>query len=75
MHSPQRTAMRITLNGEPREVSGPLTMQQLLDELHVPVHTGVAVLRNGEVLRRADWAATALEPDDDLEIVRATAGG
>lgn len=67
--------MEITVNGQRREVSGPLTMQQLMDELQVKVHTGVAVLLNGDVIRRAQWEQTRVQPDDELEIVRATAGG
>lgn len=37
--------------------------------------TGVAVARNGEVVPRTEWAATALADGDVLEIVRPTQGG
>jgi sulfur carrier protein len=36
---------------------------------------GSAVERNGEVVRRADWARTALDPGDRLEVVRLVGGG
>lgn len=36
---------------------------------------GVAIARNGEVVPRADWAQTRLEPDDRIEIVRIVRGG
>jgi sulfur carrier protein len=68
-------AMQITVNGQVREVDGPLNMTDLLAVLQVPTHSGMAVLLNGEVVRRADWPGTAVGPEDQLEIVRATAGG
>ena len=39
------------------------------------VDIGVAIARDGAVVRRADWAGTALATGDRLEVVRATAGG
>jgi sulfur carrier protein len=36
---------------------------------------GIAVARNGEVIRRTDWAATTLEDGDRVEIVTARQGG
>lgn len=67
--------MQITVNGQAREIVGPLTLTELLAVLAVPTHSGMAVLLNGEVVRRADWPGTAVGPEDRLEIVRATAGG
>lgn len=67
--------MQITVNGQARAIDGPLTLAELLVVLEVPTHSGMAVLLNGEVVRRADWPGTAVGPEDRLEIVRATAGG
>ena len=36
---------------------------------------GLAIARNGEVVPRADWAQTRLEPDDSIEIVHIVRGG
>ena len=36
---------------------------------------GVAVARNGEIVRRAEWAATPVRDGDVIEIVTAVAGG
>lgn len=36
---------------------------------------GVAVARNSGIVPRSQWAATALEGDDDVEIVTAVQGG
>jgi sulfur carrier protein len=70
-----RNAMQITVNGEAREVPGPLSMDRLLATLQVPTHSGVAVLLNGDVVRRGDWPSTTVQAQDQLEIVRATVGG
>jgi len=40
-----------------------------------PDGRGVAVAVNGAVVRRAEWATTALHPGDTVEIVRAMQGG
>lgn len=36
---------------------------------------GVAVARNAGIVPRSQWAATALTPGDDIEIVTAVQGG
>jgi sulfur carrier protein len=36
---------------------------------------GLAIARNGEVVPRADWAQTRLEPNDSIEIVHIVRGG
>lgn len=67
--------MKISLNGERRDLDGPLSLQELLDTLRIPTGGGIAVLLNGEVARRAKWAETAIRCEDEIEIVRATVGG
>ncbi len=67
--------MEITLNGERRDVPDAATLQELLDSLRLSTQGGIAVLLNGEISRRGEWAATGLRPEDELEIVRATVGG
>lgn len=36
---------------------------------------GVAVARNAHIVPRSRWSATAVEADDDVEIVTAVQGG
>ena len=63
-----------TVNG----VSEPLapTVAALLAGRDIaPEGRGVAVALNGAVVRRADWATTALNAGDVVEIVRAMQGG
>jgi len=68
--------MDITVNGEPRTVAETASVAELLEALRLAqLEAGVAVCLNGEVVRRADWASTRLQPRDELEIVQATQGG
>lgn len=66
--------MRITLNGEPREVEGPATVDTLLEALGVNPRQ-VAVALNGEVVTRSRWPEVAVRDGDAVEIVRAVGGG
>lgn len=66
--------LRLTLNGEPREVPAATTVADLLRELGVAA-TGVAVERNRQVVRRGDHASTVLADGDVVEIVQFVGGG
>jgi sulfur carrier protein len=66
--------MRVTVNGEVREVTPGTTLPALLGELGLQVGS-VVVERNGTALLRSEVLATTLEQDDVLELVRAVAGG
>jgi thiazole synthase len=64
----------ITLNGEPREFPGPLTVATLLRHLGVrPEHVAVEVNRG--LVPRASHEATDLAPGDVLEVVTLVGGG
>jgi len=68
-------AATLTVNGvaEPLEAT---TVAALLAAREIaPDGRGVAVALNGALVRRADWATTALNPGDSVEIVRAMQGG
>ena len=65
--------MQIKLNGENKEVAAD-TIAALLRELEAPGQ-GVAVALNGRVVRRAEWATTHLQENDEVEIIRAVQGG
>jgi thiamine biosynthesis protein ThiS len=64
----------ITLNGEPRQVPGPLTLAGLLDHLGLDART-VVVERNGGIVRRPDLAATPVAAADVIELVHFVGGG
>ena len=66
--------MTITLNGERRELNGPLTVAELLQSLRVrPEH--VAVERNRDLVPRARHAETTVADGDELEVVTLVGGG
>ena len=66
--------MRLCLNGESREAPPLATVADLAVWLELPVF-GSAIELNGEVIRRADHAATPLKEGDRLEVVRLVGGG
>lgn len=69
--------MEIVLNGRPREVSldpEAATVDALTAALGMKADR-VAVERNGEIVRRADWAATPVRNGDRFEIVHFVGGG
>ena len=66
--------MTITLNGDPFDVSGPLTVAELLASLDLDARR-VAVEYNLVVLKRAAFDATLLNEGDAVEIVNFVGGG
>ncbi len=64
------------MNGIEREFSAAPALVELLAEAVGPgAPPGVAVAVNGEVVRRANWAAVRLADGDTVEIVKALQGG
>ncbi len=66
--------MQVTINGEPRELSGRPTITELLAELDLPPRR-VAVERNKLLVRRGHFDETTLADGDVLEIVTLVGGG
>jgi thiazole synthase len=66
--------MRVTINGEPRDFSAPLTLFQLLDDLGFDARK-IALERNLEIVPRSAYRETAVEDGDELEIVHFIGGG
>jgi thiamine biosynthesis protein ThiS len=66
--------MKITINGESREVPEGLTVSSLLDFLKLAPNR-VAVERNRDIVSRAKWQETAVETNDSYEIVHFVGGG
>ena len=66
--------MTITLNGEPFELSGPLTVTELLGHLEIDARR-VAVEHNITVLKRTAFDETVVREGDEVEIVNFVGGG
>jgi thiazole synthase len=67
-------ALRLSLNGEPREFTSPLTVEALLRQLALDPRK-VAVERNLEIVPRSTYASVGLSEGDRLEIVHFIGGG
>ena len=66
--------MTITLNGDPFTLDDPLTITGLLAHLEIDPRT-VAVERNFAVVKRDDYATTAIAEGDQIEVVNFVGGG
>ncbi|RQW84330.1 MAG: sulfur carrier protein ThiS [Geobacter sp.] len=65
--------MLIVVNGEQKEI-GPLSVLGLLEMLEIDPRR-VAVELNLEILPKPDYATTALQDGDRIEIVQFVGGG
>ena len=66
--------MHIRVNGEPREVAGPLTISALLADLQIDYRL-VAVEHNLTIIKRAAYESVVVNEGDEIEIVRFVGGG
>jgi thiamine biosynthesis protein ThiS len=66
--------MTITVNGEKHDVPDGLTVAALLGHLKM-AGDRVAIERNLDILPRAAWDATVVQPNDSYEIVHFVGGG
>jgi thiamine biosynthesis protein ThiS len=66
--------MTIVLNGDSVEVTGPLTLTELLAHLGVDPRR-VAVEHNLTVVKRAQYDSTQIQNGDQVEIVNFVGGG
>ena len=65
--------MRVTVNGEQREISAS-HVDALLNELEYE-GTYFAIALNFDVLPRSQWAQTPLKNGDEIEIITPRQGG
>jgi len=66
--------MRITLNGDPFDLAGPLTVTALLAQLQIDPRR-VAVEHNRIVLKRGAFDTSVVSEGDEVEIVNFVGGG
>jgi len=74
MGEKEATLVDVLLNGEPHRIPAGSTVLDLVAGLGRDPRT-VAVERNGDIVRRADYGATGLEAGDRLEVVHFVQGG
>jgi thiamine biosynthesis protein ThiS len=66
--------MKITLNGEIRELESEVSLDRLLELLSLPQQR-VAVELNRKVVRKKDWPSVVVKDDDRIEVVHFVGGG
>lgn len=66
--------VRVLINGEERAFAAPLTAEALLKQLDLDPRK-VALERNREIVPKSEFATTAIESGDRLEIVHFIGGG
>ncbi len=66
--------MKITINGEIKELEGEVHLDHLLEIFSLPSQR-VAVELNRKVVRRKDWENTTIKDADKVEIVHFVGGG
>lgn len=68
--------MDIKLNGRSATLPQLQTLAEFLRDHQITVETrGVAVARNGSIVPRTSWEDCCLEPQDEVEVIHAVAGG
>jgi thiazole synthase len=66
--------LKITLNGDPLELAGPVTVSELLAQLAIDGRR-VAIEHNLTVLKRAAFDTVEIRDGDQVEIVNFVGGG
>lgn len=67
--------MRLSVNGEPRDLPAETTVADLVTGLAPGATRGIAVAVNATVVPRGEWPATPLRPGDAVEVLTAVQGG
>ena len=67
--------MRLTINGKEQSFDNSITLAQLIEQLGMKGDRVAAGELNREIVSRAQWAETALNDGDQLEIVHFVGGG
>ncbi|MEE1674697.1 sulfur carrier protein ThiS [Agarivorans aestuarii] len=66
--------INIEFNGQAQSLDAGLNIEQLL-ALHQQVPDGIAVVLNGSIVTRSEWATTQLADQAKVRVFRAIAGG
>ena len=64
----------IIVNGQNQEISLPMDLVTYLQENNYPLDK-IAIELNGQIISKAKYAQTILNPNDKLEIVTFVGGG
>jgi len=67
--------MIVYVNNEPRELTAPATLHELLAACQLPSLRGMAIAVNNRVIARASWEVHPLQSGDKIMLIRASKGG
>ena len=62
------------LNNEAVEIADNLTLAKFIDNLEIEI-SGIAVAINEEIISRTNWSLCKLKLNDNIVLIKATAGG
>ncbi len=66
--------MNIVVNGEEKEITEELNLEELLNRLELPKER-IAIEVNKDVVRKKDWADIKINDADKIEIIHFVGGG
>ena len=66
--------MKLTINGEMREILKSQTLGELIRELNIQA-PNFAMALNQQVIPKSKYATTPIQENDEVEIVHAVGGG
>ncbi len=66
--------MKLTINGEKREVLKSQTLEELIRELNIQA-PNFAMALNQQVIPKSKYTTTPIQENDEVEIVHAVGGG
>ena len=66
--------MKLTINGEKREILKSQTLEELVRELNIQA-PNFAMALNQQVIPKSKYATTSIQENDEVEIVHAVGGG
>jgi sulfur carrier protein len=67
--------MEITVNQQSISVSQGCSIQQMLASAILQPANGIAIAVNQEIISKANWDSYALQPGDNITVIKATQGG
>lgn len=67
--------MKIIVNGEWKEIDDESRVSDLISQLEIADHRGVAIAVDEEVVPKSAWSTTRLAEGKRIEVVRAVQGG
>ena len=66
--------MKVTINGENKELTSEVNLFELLNELDLPTER-IAIELNKDVVRKKDWQDIKVSDQDKIEIIHFVGGG